>query len=45
MDWQKLVKKSTTPEEVSDDSDDKQLSDADEENSDANYDLESEPKN
>ena len=39
----KLVKKSTTPE-VSDDSDDEQLSDADEENSDANPQIESEPK-
>ena len=40
----KLVKKSTTSEEVSDDSDDEQLSEADEENSDANPQVESEPE-
>ena len=36
----KLVKKSTTPEEVSDDSDDEQLSDTDDENSDAESEAE-----
>ena len=39
------MKKSTIPEEVSNDSNDEQLSDADEENSYANPEVESESKN
>ena len=41
----KLVKKSTTPEEVSDDSEDEQLSDGDGENSDVESKPESESEN